>query len=303
MYLNNPNLNLFFINPTNQGEILEIINSLDNSKASGPSSIPYKILHLIKRSFSPVLSSLINKSFEQGIYFERLKTSKVLPIYKENDSKLDMNNYRPISLLSNINKIVEKLMFTRLYSFLEKNNSIYLKQFGFRKNHSTTHALFSLTEQVRLALDKNEIACGVFIDLKKAFDTVSHDILIKKLDYYGIRGVANRWFESYLTKRTQFVSINEFVSSKIMVQHGVPQGSILGPLLFLIYINDLHKSLKYSYVFHFADDTSLIFRHKSPKKLKKIINFDLKFLCKWLQANSIALNAKKTELVVFRHPN
>ena len=176
---------------------------------------------------------------------------------------------------------------------------------GVEKNHLSKDVelyLFSLTEQVRFALDNKEIACGIFIDLKKAFDTVSHNILIKKLEYYGVRGKANRWFESYLTKRSQFVSIFDTNSSKITVEHGVPQGSILGPLLFLIYINDLHKAIKYSNVFHFADDTSLIFRHKSPKKLKKVINLDLKFLCKWLQANSIALNTKKTELLIFRHP-
>ena len=302
-YLKDPNDKTFFISPTNGTEILNIINHLNATKASGPDSIPYGILQLIKRSFSNTLSILINKSFENGIYFERMKTSKVLPLFKNSDNRLDMNNYRPISLLSNINKIFEKLMHSRLYSFLEKHKCIFNSQFGFRKNHSTEHALFSLTEKVRSALDKNEISCGIFIDLKKAFDTVSHSILLKKLDYYGIRGVGNDWFKSYLTNRNQFVDIDGQSSSKISIDHGVPQGSILGPLLFLIYINDLHKAICYSHVIHFADDTSLIVNHKSPKTLKKLLNKDLKFLCKWLKANCICLNTKKTELVIFHHPN
>ena len=171
-------------------------------------SIPHKILMLIYKTFSIILSKLINLSFENGIYFERLKISQVIPIYKNSDDPLDMNNYRPISLLSNINKIVEKIMHTRLSSFLEKQNNIYIKQYGFRKNHSTIHALINLTEHVKQALDNNEFACGIFIDLKKAFDTVSHSILLKKLHHYGIRGISNAWFESYLTNRTQLVSLN-----------------------------------------------------------------------------------------------
>ena len=189
-YLRNESNQTFFISPTTNQEVIDVINKLNNNKATGPHSIPHKILLLIHRSFSTTLSRLINLSFEKGIYFERLKVSQVLPVYKNSDDPLDMNNYRPISLLSNI-KIVEKLMHTRLSSFLEKQKSIYIKQYGFRKNHSTIHALIKLTEHVKQALDNNEFACGVFIDLKKAFDTVSHNILLKKLYHYGIRGTGN----------------------------------------------------------------------------------------------------------------
>ena len=214
-------------------------------------------------------------------------------------SKLLTSNYRPISLLSNINKILEKLVFNRLYNFLEESQCIYSLQFGFRKKHSTNHALVEITENIRKALDENKFACGVFVDFQKAFDTVNHDILINKLDHYGVRGIENNWFRSYLTGRTQFVSILGFDSNTKPVSHGVPQGSVLGPLLFLLYINDLHTALS-SKVFHFADDTNLLNISNSAKKLQKSLNSDLKILYQWLLANKISLNCDKTEIIFFR---
>ena len=132
--------------------------------------------------------------------------------------------------------------YERLDSFLTLHNVIYINQNGFRKNHSTIHTLISLTDDIRNALDNNNVACGIFIDLKKAFDTVDHAILLKKLSHYGIRGLANDWLKSYLNNIQQFVSMNGYDSDKLIIKHGVPQGSVLGPLLFLVYINDLHKS-------------------------------------------------------------
>ena len=233
----------------------------------------------------------------------KLKISRVSPTFKNKGDPLDFSNYRPISLLSNINKIFEKLVYSRLYSFLNLHNSIYDLQFGFRAKHPTNHALISLTENIREALDSGKFACGIFIDLQKAFDTVDHKILLKKLEHYGIIGLANDWFCSYLTNRQQFVSINGFDSKSKVMKYGVPQGSVLGPLLFLIYINDLHKAIKYSTTLHFADDTNLLAVNDSLKKLQKQVNLDLRFLYKWLKANKISLNASKTELLLFRHPN
>ena len=160
-------------------------------------------------------------------------------------------------------------MYERLYNFLELHHCIYDNQFGFRGKHSTSHALISITEDIRNALDNKNILCGVFIDLSKAFDTVDHTILLSKLYHYGIHGIANDWFKSYLTNRQQFVSINGNNSNQLDMAYGVPQGSVLGPLLFLIYINDLHKAIKYSTVRHYADDTNLLIKNCSPKQLQK----------------------------------
>ena len=292
----------FLFKSVDTNEIILIIDSLENSKATGPCSIPTEILKLIKHNICYPLKEIINLSFATGVYPDKLKIAKVIPIFKNKGDQLLVSNYRPISLLSNINKIFEKLVFSRLYSFLTLHNCIYDLQFGFRAKHSTNHALLSLTEMIREALDNSDFACGIFIDLQKAFDTVDHQILLKKLEHYGVRGLANNWFRSYLTNRKQYVSVNGYNSTEQNMNYGVPQGSVLGPLLFLIYINDLNNAIKFCTTHHFADDTNLLFVDKSLKKIQKYVNLDLKFLCKWLKANKISLNASKTELIIFRDP-
>ena len=195
---------------------------------------------------------------------------------------------------SNIDKILE-----RLYNFLERKEIIFLLQFGFRQKYSTTHALIHLTDKIRHEIDKGNYARGIFVDFQKAFDTVDHHILLKKLEYYGIRGISNKWFASDLSNRKQFVSINGYKSTLADVKCGVPQGSILGPFLFLIYINDLHIAIKYSKVHHFADDIDLLNFNHCVKSINKQVSYDLKNLSNWLKANKISLNIGKTELVLF----
>ena len=173
-------------------------------------------------------------------------------------------------------------MHNRLYKFLNDNNIIYRLQFGFRQKYSTSFALIYLTETIKEALDQGRYGCGIFVDMQKAFDTDGHNILMHKLKHYGIRGVAYSWFESYLKGRKQYVSINGFNSKDFPFSHGVPQGSVLGPLLFLIYINDLHTPIKFFKVHHFADDTNLLHTSKSIKILNKFVNLDLKNLSNWL---------------------
>ena len=180
-----------------------------------------------------------------------------------------------------------------LYTFLNNNNIIYNLQFGFRQQYSTSRALINITENIRKAPDDGNIGCGVFADLQKTFDTVDHQILLAKLNHYGIRGVSNDWFKSYLSNRNQYVYINGFDSGPTAISCGLPQGSVLGPLLFLLYINDLNQAMKSCKVHHFADDTNLLCLSNSIKKLNKLVNTDLKHLLNWLNVNKISLNVKK----------
>ena len=287
-YLSNESSVIIFLQPTDKEEIANIISSLNSNKASGPNSIPYRIIFLLKNEILKQLADLFNLSFMTGVFPSVLKTAKVVPAFKK-DSKLNYSNYCPISLLSNIEKILEKLMYKRLYAFLNYNNIIYDLQFRFRQQYSTSYALINITENIRKALDHGNIGCGVFADLQKAFDTVDHQILLAKLNHYGIRGVSNDWFKSYLSNCNQYVSINGYESGLAAINCGVPQGSVLGPLLFLLYINDLNQAIKFCKVHHFADDTNLLRLSNSIKKLSKLVNTDLKHLLNWLNANKISL--------------
>ena len=257
-------------------------------------------MNQFSKEISIPLEKLINLSFETGIFPDTLKLASIIPVFKKGDL-LQCNNYRPISLTSHISKIMEKLVHQRLYLFLESNKVLYDKQFGFRNKHSTTHALIEITEKFREALDKKHFACGIFIDLQKAFDTVNHNILLNKLSYYGVRGISNMWFETFLKERYQYTINKEHISEKLMSTHDVPQGSVLGPSLFLLFINDLHKAIIHSSVHHFADDTNLLLVEKSLKKINKLVNSDLKVLCQWIRSNKLSLNAGKAEIIIFKN--
>ena len=297
-YLGHENPHSFFISPTAPFEVSDVINALKSGKSIGPNSIPIKLLKIISPYISSPLSQIINESFQSGIFPEKMQHAKVIPLFKKGCPET-VSNYRPISLLSVFSKITEKLMYKRLYHFLNVHEILYNLQFGFRASHSINHALVSLTESIKNSLDNKHFGCGIFIDLQKAFDTVNHQTLLNKLNHYGIRGKALAWFSSYLSNRTQCVSVNGHISSHLKVTCGVPQGSVLGPLLFLIYINDLPKSSKKLSFYLFADDTNIYFESENLSQLEKVVNNELKHIKKWLDVNKLALNVDKTNFIIF----
>ena len=289
----------FSFNPVLPGEIEVEIKSLPPNKALGLYSFPVKILKSARQLLSKPLATIMNRSIESGIYPSKLKLAKVVPVFKSED-EVDPNNYRPISLLSIFNRIFEKLMYNRLKSFLDKQNLLYNCQYGFREKCSTQHALIDIVNRIQLNIDKNLFSCGIFIDLKKAFDTVDHSILLQKLEHYGIRGLLNNWFSSYLTDRYQTTQVGSHVSKKERCLCGVPQGSVLGPLLFLLYINDIYNSSKKLSFHLFADDTNLLYADKNLKSLETVVNEELRNIGNWLMANKLSLNVKKSNFVIFR---
>ena len=230
--LREPNENTIFLSPATVNEIESAIKELQDKKATGPNSIPSKILKNNKDVLSKPLCDLFNLAFVSGTFPQPLKIAKIIPVYKKGDP-LDCTNYCPISLLSNLGKLIEKLIHSRMNKFLENHKCFYKNQFGFRKKHSTNHALITITEKIRNVLDNNQYACGVLLDIQKAFDTVNHRILLSKLEYYGIRGIPHDLIKSYLTNRKHYTHINGVDSYNLTRTHSIPQGSVLGPPLFL----------------------------------------------------------------------
>ena len=249
-----------FIQPVKEDEISNLITRLDSAKSSDIFNISVKVLKISNVFISKILAHIFNQSFEQGIFPDKLKVASVTPIHKAK-SKLSVNNYRPILILPLFSKILEQLMHVRATSFLTKNNVIFDHQFGFQKNSSTGFAILDIYSKIVDSFENKKIACCVFLDFAKAFDTVDHSILIKKLEYYGFRGVVLNWFKSYLHKRTQFTKINNTLSDVGYITCGVPQGSVLGPLLFLLFINDIRHSSDILQFHLFADDTSIFYSH------------------------------------------
>ena len=214
-------------------------------------------------------------------------------------SKNAFDNYRPISLLPVFSKIIEKLIYNKVFEFLVRYQILFETQYGFRKGRNTTHATLDFIKTIEEAIESNQFAIGVFCDLSKAFDTLNHEILLNKLNHYGIRGKANMWFRSYLTERKQYVELNNKKSSTLSLPTGVPQGSILGPLLFLIYINDLPSAANLKCV-SFADDSNFIIQGSDLTNLTTSLTKELEHVSDYFKANQLKLNAKKTKMVIFR---
>ena len=279
---------------------MKAIECLENKKSSGHDGISNTLLKVIKASISPSLTIIINQMLTTGIFPDAFKLSKVIPLFKKGDSSL-LVNYRPISLLPTISKIFEKVIHDQLYEYFDKYNLLAEQQYGFRKQHSTEYAAVKLVDRVSKEMDIGKTPTNVYIDLSKAFDTLTFDILLFKLKYYGVTDTALDLMRSYLTNRKQYVVFNSCQSDYSEIYTGVPQGSILGPLFFSIYINDLINVSNRLNFLMYADDTTIYFNLEEFDHLNKEgdINGELEKVNTWLKLNKLSLNAQKTKLMVF----
>ena len=293
--------NSFFFFGTTPAGVSMIIDKLKN-KPCNIEYYPAKVLKHINAIISPILADLINRSLTEGTYPKLFKKARVIPLHKSNN-KDDVNNYRPISILHILGKIFERVVYNQLYYFLEKYNLLHHNQYGFRKNRSTIQAIMDQLDFVYNNLDQGNAVISIFMDFSKAFDCLDHELLLKKLNHYGIRGITYQWFKSYLSDRIQFVAANGTDSTVLPVTHGVPQGSILGPLLFLIFINDFPNSNPFFKFNLFADDSTLTckFENSNESYLKSKLEVELEPVYSWLKMNKIKINLDKSQFMAFSY--
>ena len=287
----------FFLEPVSDLEVEYHIKSLKNSKEN-LDTIPVSIFKESSALFSIIIADLINKCFETGIFPNSLKKAIVLPLLKKDNPDL-MSNYRPISLLPKLSKIIEKCLKSRLVYYFTRNNLFNDVQFGFLTGKSTQDAIIHVTEKIYDNLNNHLSTLAVFIDFSKCFDTLNRDILVKKLEMYGIRGISLEFFKSYLSNRYQAVKINNVLSDFEAINMGVPQGSVLGPILYLIYVNELPKISNVFSTFLFADDTTLIFENSDRYELFNQCDLCVNAFFSWCCANRLSINISKTKLMLF----
>lgn len=288
-----------YIKPVNTIELLQIINELKDS-AGGNDGIKPKVIKHVKHELAVPLLHLVNLSLKTGVFPDQLKQAIITPVFKKGSHNL-INNYRPISVLNVFSKIFEKVMYRRLMGYLDSINLLYYRQFGFRRGHSTEMAVTEIVSIITRSLNENSSCLGVNMDLSKAFDSIDHGILCKKLHKYGIRHKALEWFQSYLSNRTQQVKYNSALSTQRTVIRGVPQGSNLGPLLFLIYVNDMQYVCTHCEPIMYADDCNIFFKfnRETTNSISTLVNQQLKDLSDWFSCNYLSLNVKKTNFMVF----
>lgn len=292
------NVNSLFLYPVNISEVNKHINSLKNTSSVGKDEISIKLIKICYEFIGKPLVHIINLIFETGIVPEQFKETVVSPIYKNGDNT-EKHNYRPISLINNLAKIFEKVLKSRLQDFLHKYNIISDNQYGFRPGMSTNMAVYKLTSLINKSLHENHKCIAVFVDLEKAFDTVPHIQLLNKLEAIGIRGRALRVFESYLTDRRQYVKIGTEISTEQIITTGIPQGTIIAPFLFIIYVNDLCSLDIRGQIVSYADDTALIFSGRTWNEAKSMAIENLEKIKLWLDSNMLSCNIKKTKFITF----
>jgi len=290
----------FNFKPVTHKRVSEIITSLMPKKSSGRNGLTNQFLKITNHSIAEQLTLLCNYSLQEGIFPDCFKIAKFIALHKKGDQR-DINNYRPISLLNVLSKVLEKLVNEDLREHFNRHNIFDENQFGFMKGKSTTQALMAIIDKITNAKKNKEISLNIFIDLSKAFDSLPHDKLLWKLETYGCRNIELQWLRSYLTGRTQYTQYGETSSNILQVLMGVPQGSILGPLLYLIYVIDIKNASKFTKIL-FADDTTLTANMKTTDQLKAFCKTEMPSIINWFDANCLALHPAKTRFMLF-HSN
>lgn len=295
------NRHSLFLAPVTELEICEIIMSLNRNASPGIDKITVKDLQELVYIIMGPITKLINKCLTDGEFPDSLKKAYITPIHKQG-SKEECGNYRPISILNSISKIYEKVINMKIRTFIERTIGFDENQYGFLEKSGTESAITATLDQIYEALDDGNFVGGVFIDLTKAFDVVNHSKLLERLDQLGIRGICNDLIRSYLTNRTQCVKVGDIYSDQLVIKTGVPQGSLLGPLLYLLYIMNIPKHKVVSHYNIYADDTNLIAKAKTLGELENILNKDLQVLSDWLDSIELCINVRKTNYIIFKTP-
>ena len=293
------NIRKLIFNHVSTEEILLILQEIQLNKAAGIDSINGRFFkHGAKRLANPI-AQLCNLSITLGTFPKECKIAKLVPVFKKG-SKVDPKNYRPISLLPVVSKVIEKVIFNQIINFISENNILFELQSGFRQNHSTDFCLTYLNNKVIKGFDSGLFTGMILIDLQKAFDTIDHKILLEKMNYFGFSQQVIKWFRSYLSQRKFCASIDKSLSNVTNLSCGVPQGSILGPLLFLLYINDMPQAVNCELLLY-ADDSCLLFQHKEVKAIEKQLTEDFSSICEWFLDNKLSIHfgEDKTKTILF----